>query len=280
MSWYASADQEALRLAAHVGVVIGDARRTKGWTLRHLSERCGLAVSSIHAIEHGRPASLSSYAAIAGALGLDLRLDLFDPRARAHSWRAEDPVHSAMGEVIARPVSTRGFQVSIDEPFQHYQFAGRADVLAWDPGRRALLHVENRTRFPNVQEAIGSYNVKRRDLPGVLADRWGMRGGFRSVTHVVAGLWSTEVLHVARIRSATFRAVCPDGIDDFEAWWSGSIPGPGDPTSTFILLDPLSVGGGRRRPFVELDVALDPSLRARYRGYADAAEALRRSGLA
>jgi len=274
------AGREALRLAGHLGVVISDARRTRHWTLRDLSERCGLAVSSMHAIEHGRPASLSSYAAIAAALGLDFRLDLADPRVRAHSVRADDPVHAAMGEVLARRMPTERVQVAIDEPFQHYQFAGRADVLAWDPGRRALLHVENRTRFPNVQEAMGSYNVKRRYLPGVLADRWGVRGGFRSVTHVLAGIWSAEVLHVARLRSATLRAVCPDGIDGFEAWWSGSPPGHGDPTSTFILLDPMAVGGGRRRPFVGLDEALDPSLRARYRGYADAAEALRRSGLA
>src|SRR3972149_745963 len=35
-------------------------------------------------------------------------------------------------------------------PYQHYQCAGRAGLLAWERERRSLLHVENRTRFPNL----------------------------------------------------------------------------------------------------------------------------------
>lgn len=44
-----------------------------------------------------------------------------------------------------------GFEVAIAEPHQHYQFAGRADRLGWDLDRRALIHIENRTRFPDMQ---------------------------------------------------------------------------------------------------------------------------------
>lgn len=135
------------RLAAHPGVVISDARAARRWTVRNLADRSGLAPSSLHASEHARPAGLQTYAAIASAWSLDIRLDLIDSRRRSSNARAEDPVHAAMGELIAGRLSGHAFSVAIDEPDQHFQFGGRADVLAWDVERRALLHVENRSRF-------------------------------------------------------------------------------------------------------------------------------------
>jgi transcriptional regulator with XRE-family HTH domain len=268
----------AVRLAGHAGMVIADARRNRRWTLRDLAGRSGLAVSSLHAVEHGRPATLETYAAIAVALGLEPRLDLIDPRNRSASGRAEDPVHAAMGELLAARMVSHGFSVAIDEPYQHYQFAGRADLLAWDFASRSLLHVENRTRFPNLQDAIGSYNAKRRYLPAVMAERLGIRGGFASVTNVIAGLWSSEVIHAARIRAATFTAVCSDDRSAFEEWWNGSTPVPGPPTSAFVLLDPVVPATPRRSAFVGLEQVLPGTIRPRYRGYVDAVEALRRQG--
>jgi hypothetical protein len=254
-------------LAAHLGLTIADSRRARRWTLRQLGDRAGLSAAAVHAVEHGRPASMQTYAAIGDALGLALRADLVDPRRRASTARAEDPVHAAMGETIARRMAGHGFTVAIDEPYQHYQFAGRADLLAWDSDARHVLHVENRTRFPNVQEAIGSYNAKRRYLPAVVADRLGRHHGFESVTNVIAALWSSEAIHTLRLRSTTFAAVCPDAPDAFVAWWNGE-PRPSRVVSTLILLDPAAIG--RHRTFAELE----PATRARYRGYADAAAAI------
>ena len=268
----------AVRLAAHAGIVIADERLRREWSLRELGARADLAVSSVHAIEHGRPASLESYSALAIALDLELRLDLVDPRKRGKSVRAEDPVHAAMGEAIAARLASHGFKVAIDEPFQHYQFAGRADILAWDLSSRSILHVENRTRFPNVQEAFGSYNAKRRYLPAVMAERLGLRGGFAKVSNVIAGLWSAEVLHAVRIHPASFRAVCPDTSKDLELWWTGSVPSPGASTSAFVLVDPIHPRGSRRPHFLGLTQALEATTRPRYRGYADAADQIRSAG--
>ena len=177
-----------------------------------------------------------------------------------------------MGEMLATKLVGHGRPIAIDEPYQHFQFAGGADFLAWDLDRRALLHVENRTRFPNVQEAIGSYNAKRRYLPAVMAERLGLQSGFSSVTNVIAGLWSNEVLHAVRMRSATFRAVCPDDESSFEAWWSGSVVGGRGSTSSFILLDPMAGA------FAGLGSALSPVTRPRFRGYAAAADAIANHG--
>jgi transcriptional regulator with XRE-family HTH domain len=261
-----------MRLAGHVGMTIADARHGRLWTLRELADRSGVAASAIHAIEHGRPASLRTYTAIAVALDLEPRLDFIDPRRRANSLRAQDPVHAAMGEVIAARLASHGFEIAMDEPFQHYQFAGRADILAWDLENRALLHVENRTRFPNLQEAFGSFNTKRRYLPAVMADRLGLRGGFATVTNVTAGLWSAEVLHAVRIGPASFRAVCPDSTTSFNSWWAGEAPRIGPSTSVFVLFDPVQPLDRRRPRFVGLDQAIEPSTRPRYRGYAHAVE--------
>ena len=177
-----------------------------------------------------------------------------------------------MCESLADRLSSHGFRVAIDEPFQHYQFAGRADVLAWSTEGRTLLHVEVKTRFPNLQEAFGSYNTKRRYLPSVIADRVGMRGGWDAVTNAFVALWSSDVLHEVRLHPATFAAVCPDPVDAFGTWWSGRPPVSAGVTSTLVVFDPVAAGRSDRRRYVGLEDAR--SVRGRYRGYADAAAAL------
>jgi transcriptional regulator with XRE-family HTH domain len=259
------------------GAQLRDARRRRGWSLRDLAARAGMSASAIQAIEAGRPGTPESYARLGAALGLRPSLTFpagHDRVSRPTLGRSEDFVHGAMGEALARVLARPGRGIGLDEPYQHYQFAGRADVAAWDIADRALLHVENRTRFANLQEAAGAYNAKRQYLARALADRLrvGPRG-WRSVTHVLACLWSSEVLHVLRLRGATFAALAPDPSDGFAAWLAGESP-PDGVTSCLVLLDPAVPFGSRKRGYVPLADA--GRVRPRYRGYADAAEALRR----
>jgi len=176
-----------------------------------------------------------------------------------------------MGELEAGRLRAHGFRVAIDEPYQHYQFAGRADVVAWDVERRALLHIENRTRFPNLQEAAGSFNAKRSYLADELAERWRLPRGWARVDHVIVALWSAEVLHAVRIRTETFRAMCPDDAASFQRWWSGT-PRERGISSSFVLCDPSPQVRERYR-FATLDDAL--RIKPRYRDYAEAAARLR-----
>lgn len=173
-----------------------------------------------------------------------------------------------MGELEAAHLRRLGYTVAIDEPYQHYQFAGRADLLAWDPERRALLHLENRTRFPNIGEAAGSWNAKRAYLAPILAERLGI-SRWASVTHAMVALWSAEILHILRLRTETFRALCPDRLDAFTDWWAGTPPRAGTAT-TLVVLDPFP--SARARPFVGLED--DLLVRPRVRGYAEAVERL------
>lgn len=256
-------------MASGIGEQLREVRLQRRWSLATVAARAGISVAHLCQIEAGKPASLESYARVAVALDRRPELDLIDPRQRSAVRRDEDFVHAAMAEVEASRLGSFGFGLAIDEPYQHYQFAGRADVVAWDLEARALLHIENRTRFPNVQESLGSYASKRAYLGPVLAERLGLRTGWRTETHVIAALWSSEVLHVLRQREATFRAACPDGVDPVRAWWDGHPPGPGS-TSSLILLDPAP---GVRAAFRIGEPTA--ATRPRHRGYAEAAAALR-----
>ena len=210
--------------------------------------------------------SLETYARVTTAL--DLRPDLVaeDPRQkRRTNERDADFVHAAMGDLEVGRLRSNGFAVAIDEPYQHYQFAGRADVVAWDVPRRALLHIENRTQFPNVQEALGSYAAKRSYLADVLASRLQIEGlRWLSVSHVIAALWSAEVLHVLRLRKETFRAGCPDPPTDFRSWWAGDHLAGRGVTSSLVVFDPSPDLPDSRR-FASLDESLNA--RTRFRDY-------------
>ena len=177
-----------------------------------------------------------------------------------------------MGEFEVAHLRRFGFGLAVDEPYQHYHYAGRADVVAWDARDRALLHIENRTRFPDFQEMAGSFNSKRAYLGAAMAERVGILG-WASETHVIAALWSSEVLHALRMRTASVHALCPSDVRAFEGWWEG-VPPPTGRWSVAVALDPLA--SGRQRTFVGLEDAL--TVRSRYRGYADAASAMMTGG--
>lgn len=254
------------RVCVAAGGRIRDERLRRHWTLRELAAAAGVSRSEVQRAESGMPVSIDAYCRLSAALSLRVDLLISDPRRREPAGsRDQDPVHSAMGELEASRMQSFRRAVGVDEPYQHYQFAGRADLVAWEIAERALLHIENRTRFPNIQEAAGAWNGKRRYLATQLAAQLGVPS-WNSITHVMAGLWTSEVQHVVRIRAATFRALCPDGPEAFAAWWRGELP-PRGVSSSFVLLDPLS--DGRERQFVRLgDIA---QVRPRHRGYAEAA---------
>lgn len=257
------------RLLTLFGARVHEERVRRHWSLRELATRARLSAAAVQSIEAGSAGSIDSCARLADALGLRLEFDLVDPRKNAlASTRSADIVHSAMGELEAGHFHHLGHPVAMDEPYQHFQFAGRADVVAWNLEMAALLHIENRTRFPDFQAMAGAFGSKKAYLGRALAERLGVRG-WRSETHVMVALWSSEVLHVMRLRTESFRAICPDPPTSFMDWWRGNPP-IGGKASTLVVLDPLAIG--RQRLFVGLDDAL--IVRPRYRGYADVAQRL------
>jgi transcriptional regulator with XRE-family HTH domain len=267
-----AAKARAKSLLAVVGNRLRDERMGRGQSLADVAGLAGVSRSAVAAAETGDRASLEMIVTLAGALRLDVNVGLVDRRHRAiRHERQADIVHSAMGELEVHQLGGYRFGTGIDEPYQHYQFSGRADVIAWDLDELALLHIENRTAFPDIQHSVGSYNAKRAYLAPAIAERLGIPG-FRSETHIMACLWSGDVLHSLRIHGDTFRSVCPDTAERFQSWWAGSPP-PGGRSSSLILLDPYA--RGRQRAWIDLETAL-ASARPRVRNYAAAAALLRR----
>jgi hypothetical protein len=135
-----------------------------------------------------------------------------------------------------------------------------------------MLHIENKTLFDDVQEVFGTFNSKREYLGAALLARTGVRR-WTSETHVIAALWSAEVMRTLRSHRASFGSVCPDPPADFEAWWGGDAPSAGRHRS-LILFDPIEGVRSDRRRWVAL--ADMPGLRPRYRDYEDAAAELKK----
>jgi transcriptional regulator with XRE-family HTH domain len=259
------------RLWITFGTSLREARLARRWSTVQLATEAGVSRTVVFMAERGESVSVEAVVRLSSALGLRLDFELSDPRKRAPtSARQTDVVHAAMGELEAGHLRRFGFTLGLDEPYQHFQFAGRADVAAWDLAARALLHIENRTRFPDFQEMAGSYNAKRSYLAETLAHRLGIRS-WSSETHVIAALWSSEVLQALRAYPESFRSICPDPPDAFLSLWDGTAT-PIGITSTLVLFDPAATG--RQVPFVGLDDALDHTTRPRYRGYAEAAAAV------
>ena len=257
-------------VAGALGDCVRQERTRRHRTLAQVAAAAGLSDSAVHAVESGRVASLDTYVRLARALGLRPVFELVGTRRGRGNKRSEDPVHAAMGEAEAAQLRRLGFEVRIDEPFQHYQFAGRGDVLAWSTERAALLHIENRTAFPNLQEAFGSFNAKREYLGADLLARAEVKH-WRSEAHVMALLWSADILRTVRLHRATFDTLCRDGPEILDAWWNGEPPAAGRLASA-VLLDPIAGRRSDRKRWVGISPL--GAVRPRYRNYADAAAAL------
>jgi len=259
-------------MLAVLGERIGAERRRRGLTMQDLGELAGVATATVHYVESGRPATLETYSRLARALQLRPLLQLVNPRRRDNVPTSQaDQVHAAMGEAQAAHLRRLGFETALDEPYQHFQFAGRADVVAWSRPMRALLHIENRTLFPDLQGAFGTFNAKRTYFGTELAARIGA-DSWRSETHVMAILPTADTVRSIRSHRASFESVCPNPIEGFACWWRGDPPTAGR-QAMLAFFDPLEP---TYRPGVPwLGLAQLDTLRPRYRAYEDAARVLR-----
>lgn len=259
-------------IQAAAGDRIRAVRRRRRWSVDRLARAAGISRSLVYLVERGEGTTIATYARIGTVLGMRVDLLLDDDRAPTRSERAVDPVHAAMVELLAARYAERGRWVGTDEPFQHFQFAGRADLAVIDPTGPDLLHHEVKTAIPNVGELAGAWNVKRQYLAGALAARYGYAAGFRTVTHVLTLAWTGECLRVLRLRAATICSLAPDDTIAFEAWWARTPPVRTGTIATAILLDPIA--RPRATPWIGLDGA--PTCRPRHAAYAGLLDALRR----
>ena len=95
---------------------------------------------------------------------------------RASRWRFSGRAaicrHSALHEAAARMFDALdGWVVEPEVSFSIYGERGVIDLLAWHPGRRALLVIELKTELVDINDLMGSVDRKRRLAERIARDR-------------------------------------------------------------------------------------------------------------
>lgn len=155
------------------GSAIRSVRIRRGWRQTDLAAKSGVSASTISRIERGHLGSQSLDSVRAVAAALEIRVELL---AR---WRAGDldrllnARHSALHESVSRWFRTShpAWTVAPEVSFAIYGDRGVVDILAWHPGRRALLVIELKTDIADVNELLGTLDRKRRVAPAVAKTR-------------------------------------------------------------------------------------------------------------
>lgn len=212
---------------------------------------------------HVGPQSIDRIRAVAAAL--EIRVDLV-PRWRAGDLdRLLNRGHSALHEAVARRFRDElpAWVLAPEVSFAIYGERGVIDILAWHPGRRALLVIELKTDLADMNELVGTFDRKRRLARTVALDR-----GWDPVTVSAWLIVASSRTNRRRVAAheAMLRAALPDDGRKVIRWlrdpvgsvaglsfWTDSHPGTVRPGSQPIRRvrtdprDPSTHGSGSRR---------------------------------
>ena len=161
-------------------------RMRKEWRLRDVARRAKLSTASIDRTERGWIVSVRVLRQHAAAL--DLRLDYRVIGRGADVARTLDEEHAAVAEAVAQAFRTAGFLVFPEVSFSEWGERGRIDLVAFDVKTGTLVLVEIKTELADLQDLLGSIDIKRRLAPAVAK----MKGWTPSRTVCVLAVASTD----------------------------------------------------------------------------------------
>ena len=146
------------------GTVFRTVRQRLGWRQIDVANRSGISQSVVSRIERGHvgPQSIDSVRAIAHAL--EIRVSLVAQWRGGDLDRLINRRHSALHESVARMFRDElpAWILAPEVSFSVYGERGIIDILAWHPGRRALLVIELKTDLVDMNELVGTFDRKRR----------------------------------------------------------------------------------------------------------------------
>jgi hypothetical protein len=129
-----------------------------------------VSIATHSLIENGRLEGLTVRTIRRALVPLDIPLDWDGGWRRPELARLRDADHSALADAWARWLESNGWLVRPEISFNRYGDRGRIDLLAYHPIARALLVIEVKTAIVDVQELLGTLDVKTRVARFVAAD--------------------------------------------------------------------------------------------------------------
>jgi transcriptional regulator with XRE-family HTH domain len=219
-----------------LGSAIRAVRHRRGWRQRDVAARAGVSDVTVSRLERGHLDTLSLRTVRAIASALDVRVDLI---AR---WRAGDldrllnAGHSALHDSVAAwfKEAFPAWELAPEVSFNIYGERGVVDIIAWHPGRRALLIIELKTDIADVNELVGTFDRKRRLAREIVKERGWVPATVSGWVIVSAG--RTNRARIAA-HGAMLRAACPLDGRSILAWLA-------DPTRAISALSIWSSARG------------------------------------
>jgi len=156
-----------------LGSTIRAVRLKRGWRQVDLAARARVSPATISRLERGHPGSLSLDIIRRVAAALDVRVDLV-PRWRAGDLdRLLNAKHSQLHELVARWFADElpAWVLAPEVSYAIYRERGVIDIVAWHPGRRAILVIELKTDIVDVNQVIGKVGEKARLIRRIVKDR-------------------------------------------------------------------------------------------------------------
>lgn len=155
----------------------------QGRRQQDVSDDSGLSRSLIAAIDRGQIEGVTVGALIRAARALDADIDLRLWWRGGALDRLVDEAHAAIIEAIVARLRRHGWLVEVEVSFSIWGERGSVDVLAFHPGRGALLVIEVKSAITDSQATIHGLDRKTRLALEIIGDR----------------AWAGEVQHVSRL---------------------------------------------------------------------------------
>jgi transcriptional regulator with XRE-family HTH domain len=153
--------------AGRLGRLVRVLRVRQRLTQADLAARARVSRRAVSLLERGHASAVRLGDAEAVAVALDGRMDVRLFWHGPELDRLMDSGHAALAASVKRRLERWGWLVRVEVSYSRYGERGRIDLLAWHAVTRNLLVLELKTELVDVQELLGSLDVKARLAPHV-----------------------------------------------------------------------------------------------------------------